>query len=507
MRTELVLGIPYPHYFFPSGTPSTYTLVGPDHQIAKATSLGTPQTDATNGGYLITITPQELGAYTLIVKAGGGASVHIEQFEAVQATTRETSLGVGLSHHSLISIDSPHLHGAVNTILRNNGAAVVSWASKGKQVVPMDGYIYGLEVHVHSLSNFAALTSVKLAAVDPLTGLVRGISEDFKAQMTTTNAWNTATFAKPVLAKAGDWIVLQVDDTGLSNAYNFTVNDASATLSAVQKIEYVNSALSLSAANTIATAYLPLTFKIKLRMAPPHIAIAGHSVFSGYPVTGSFYDLYTAFLRSADIAALLGDRLGLRVLNVSVSSQNISSYVLDAGFFDTFLKDVFPSVLVYDTVGSDYGYTSDTDYFLMLDKLISQCVKYKIELVMVEGPPRGEDLTTGRVAGHRARRKRVHTWARNHGIPCIPMEWLLGMNDGDTYFRDTQKVLTNPTVDYTLVGDSKVHLSASGLVAVVQGIANCFRPRRHMQSLERAERRDLDSISLASETAASSAQH
>lgn len=81
------------------------------------------------------------------------------------------------------------------------------------------------------------------------------------------------------------------------------------------------------------------------------------------------------------------------------------------------------------------------------------------------------------------------------------------MNDGDTYFRDTQKFLTNPIVDYTLVGDCKVHLSASGLVAVVQGLANCFRPRRHMQSLERAERRDLDSISLASETAASSAQH
>ncbi len=32
-------------------------------------------------------------------------------------------------------------------------------------------------------------------------------------------------------------------------------------------------------------------------------------------------------------------------------------------------------------------------------KGVSQCVKYKIELVMVEGPPRGEDLTTGRVAG------------------------------------------------------------------------------------------------------------
>jgi len=510
MSTEIVLGIPHPHYFFPSGVPSTYTLIGPDYQISRAAELGTPQADATNGGYLVTITPRDLGRYTLIVKASGGSSVHVHEFESVRATEKETTLGVGISHHALVPYYAPLTMGAVNTIIRNGGAtATISYASKGKQVVPMDGYIYGVSVYVYSDSDYPSLTSIRFATVDPATGRVRGVSENFKAQMVTDNAWNDAIFAKPVLGKAGDWIVLEISDVGLTNAYSVGVNNAAATLTEIQKIEYTPNALDLSGVNTFGTAWGALAFNIKPLIAPPHIAIGGHSVWSGYPISASCYDLTNRpYARETDIAALLGDRLGLRVMNISVSSQNMSSYVLDGQFFDQFVDEIFPSVLLFDTVASDYTVTTEDDYLLMLDKLMAQCVKYKIELVMIEGAPMGSNITTDppRIEGMRERRTIIHTWCRNHGIPCIPMEWLLGMRDGHPYHRDTQKVLTNPTVDYTLVGDGKVHLSASGLIAVVQGLANCFKPRRHMQPIQRAEYRELDEVRLAAETAASAAQ-
>ncbi len=165
--------------------------------------------------------------------------------------------------------------------------------------------------------------------------------------------------------------------------------------------------------------------------------------------------------------------------------------------------------MLFATAGSDFPITTEDDYLLHLDKLMAQCVKYGIELIMLEDTPRGSTITSDppQIEGMRERRTITHTWCRNMGIPCIPMEWLLGMRDGHAYHRDTQKVLTNPTVDYTLVGDGKVHLAASGLIAAVQGLANCFKPRRHMQTMERAEYRELNEVLLAAETAASSAQH
>lgn len=503
---QIKINLPHAVYSAPdpqiAGDHTNAYWMGPDDQISKS-SLITALTKNTDGRdrWMITVTPDELGFWNLFLTKGDpDVSTNLgyqERFECVRATDREIMLGVQNAYQDGVVASWPanSISAAAAVVQHSQGATYANKVvlSRRQHVVPMDGYIWGVDVYTPATMDPSALTAMRFLVVkDDLR--LRSCSNDCKAAATwTPGQWNRVWFAKPVVARAGDsygWWFVSAADLPCWATYSVKANQTSC-----QYLSELNTNPSFSAVNAFGAMAGSdgLTIAVKLLMNPPSIAFAGHSFWAGASGAVGNNPVYadvartaaSAYRRAYDPAIMVGDHLGVAAVNCACGGTKIKDWVGAAGLFETQVVPLHPAVCLYDTVYSDTdtGYmASDSEYFSYLERLIAHADQARIELMFLEtNIPEYADAT--KAAKMERYNGIVATISKLYGKRYIPLYYRLGEPTDANWlnrYRRQHKDLVD-IADYGETGVTPVHFSQAGLWAASMAIVESFRNRRMVE--------------------------
>lgn len=518
---EVVRGLPHVYSFVPTAAPASVVLYGPGGDISKSSaSWGYVAASDGAGGYTYSFTPDEVGVWTVLHKDGSSNVVDRASFRCVLATQAQHTIGVQPNGNGVADIYPTHFFsgsgGGTAAGVSNAGNTWQVLANAYKWVVPQTGYIHGIKFA--ATAAIASMTSFKFFTISPA-GILRGRSENMAGYTPISGAWASGTqtywFRQPVPARVGDWWGFEVQaPAGQTNANWTQRKTVISTVAATSQIlNRPGSALSTSATNTFSTWSTGITdiLDCHLLMHPPAIVVGGHSFYTGSQDTGtstaSIYDYCSSssnipFSASVDCAALLEQYLGVPVVNCAVGGTALANWVgavrytgdnsanIGGGWFESSVKPLNPSVLLFDTGYNDAiasgtnANISNATYLGYLDRLLWHCQQAAVELVLCESPSSYSAVneTTPRISNLERMRAITTRWAEQNGCMFIPTYYALGQNAG-AESADRRYTLKRSDAgaflpDYD--GGSRIHFNQYSRKAWAVTVAQAFRNRRYM---------------------------